>query len=408
MKKVLINAYACSPIKGSEESVGWSWAINVARKGYRVWCITNFEDKEAILAEKSKLNLPNLEFVFVHLKNGLDKMLFNPSSKKIYLHYYLWRTKACSVALELHSKIKFDIGHHVSYGSFQQGTYLWNLKGIKIIFGPVGGGQEAMPEFRDCFGSAWKFERIRSIISKLTLKYSSSLRNTITKSDHILVTNFDTERMLKDTKMPLRNDSFLVLDNAVPDSMLNINYVSKNPRSTLQLLWVGRLLPRKGIKLVLHSLSLLPENLNYKITIIGGGEQFSLIDGWIKEYGLNPARLNIVGQVPYSDVINYYQNADVFVFCSLRDSCPAQLNEAMAFGIPIITLNIHGSAFVPDECGIKVTPTTRLETALKISEAIKKFYEDYEYRKNCSINAFNFAKTNTWAKKIELITSKFY
>ncbi|HVG13509.1 MAG TPA: glycosyltransferase family 4 protein [Chitinophagaceae bacterium] len=408
MKKILISAYGCSPVKGSEEHIGWSWAVNVAKKGYHVWCITNFEDKEAILLEKNRLGLANLEFVFVELDRGLDKKLFDPSSKKVYIHYYLWRKKASSVAKELHKKLSFDVVHHVSYGSLQQGTYLWQLKNTKIIFGPVGGGQEALAEFKEYFGPAWKFEVIRTAISKYTLKYSSNLKNTIRYADHILVTNDDTRRMVKETNIPLKNEPVLVLDSAIPDKMLNFEYVARSSEGPLQLLWTGRLLPRKGLKLIFHSLSFLPKDLDYKLTIIGGGEQFHLLDEWIKEYGLDTAKLNIVGQIPYTEVSNYYKQADVFLFCSLRDSHPTQLNEAMAFGIPIITLNIHGSAQVPDACSIKINPTTKEETARKISEAIIKFHKDTEYRKGCAVNAFNYAKTNTWAKKIDLVTDKFY
>lgn len=52
--------------KGSEEVIGWSWAINVARKGYNVWCITNFENKDAVLAEKNSLGLTTLNSYLSH------------------------------------------------------------------------------------------------------------------------------------------------------------------------------------------------------------------------------------------------------------------------------------------------------------------------------------------------------
>src|SRR6185295_17943630 len=109
MKKVLLSAYACSPIRGSEPGNGWSWALNLALQGYEVWCLTNVEDKEATQIELQKLGLPNLNIVFVELALNLDKMLLNTSSKTIYLHYYLWRKKAAGIALKLHKKMRFDV-----------------------------------------------------------------------------------------------------------------------------------------------------------------------------------------------------------------------------------------------------------------------------------------------------------
>ncbi|MFL5746048.1 MAG: hypothetical protein ACJ751_15345, partial [Niastella sp.] len=60
MKKVLLSAYACSPIRGSEPGNGCSWALNLALQGYDVWCLTNVEDREATDEELQKLELPNL------------------------------------------------------------------------------------------------------------------------------------------------------------------------------------------------------------------------------------------------------------------------------------------------------------------------------------------------------------
>jgi len=409
MKKVLLSAYACSPIRGSEPGNGWSWSLNLALQGYEVWCLTNVEDKEATIAELQQLGLPNLHLVFVELSFNLDKTLLNTSSKTIYLHYYLWRRKAARVAMQLHKEKHFDVAHHVTFGSFQQGTFLWKLKDTRIIFGPVGGGQEALPAFKEYFGPAWRIERIRSLISKLSIKFSANLRNTVTCSDHILVTNQDTANIVQKIKTAQPNNVHLILDNAIPLSMQHIQYIERKPGKQLNLLWVGRMLPRKGLNLILHALSLVPEAVDYTFTIVGGGEQYELLEGWIAQYGLDPKRLRILGQIPFHEVVHHYEQADVFIFCSLRDSCPAQLNEAMAFGLPVITLDIHGSSLaVSNDCGIKIKPTTKENTALDIAGAIIRLYEDTELRKKCSLNAYNYAKSNTWERKVHLITSQFY
>jgi glycosyltransferase involved in cell wall biosynthesis len=409
MKKVLLSAYACSPIRGSEPGNGWSWALNLALQGYDVWCLTNVEDKEATDAEVGKLGLPNLHIVYVTLPFNLDKRLLNASSKTIYLHYYLWRKKASRIARQLHNEKHFDVAHHVTFGSFQQGTFLWKLKNTRIIFGPVGGGQEALPAFKEYFGQAWRIERIRSLISKLSIKFSTNLKNTVTRSNTILVTNQDTANIVQQIKTGQPHNVHLILDNAIPLSMQHIDYIDRQPGEKINLLWVGRMLPRKGLNLILHALSMVPEHVDYTFTIVGGGEQFQFLDGWIDQYGLDRKRLKILGQIPFNEVVHHYEQADVFIFCSLRDSCPAQLNEAMAFGLPVITLDLHGSSLaVSSDCGIKVKPTTKEETALGIAKAVTRLYEDTGFRKKCSLNAYKYAKSNTWERKVHLITSQFY
>jgi glycosyltransferase involved in cell wall biosynthesis len=408
-KKILLSAYACSPVKGSEPGNGWSWATNLARLGYEVWCFSNVQEMHIVQKAKEDQGLHNLHFVFVSLPFRLDKNFMNYDSKKVYLHYFLWQRKAARVAAKMHSEIKFDIGQHVSFGSLQQGTFLWKIKGIKRIFGPVGGGQEALPVLKEYFGKAWKIEKIRSAISRWSVKRSSHLRNTILSSDHVLVTNKDTEDLVKTIKGHNPDKIHFVPDTAVPPAMEGIEFISRPAKKTIELLWVGRFLPRKGLNLVLNALAYVSPDVDYRFTIVGGGEQFHLLDEWIATYKVDRQKLNIVGQIPFAEVKEYYRRSDVFVFCSLRDSFPAQLIEAMSFSLPLIVLDIHGSSIgVPDNCGIKVPVVTKEDTLKGIAAAINKMCSDSEYRQQCSHSAHEHSRQSTWKNKVDYVTSKFY
>jgi glycosyltransferase involved in cell wall biosynthesis len=383
--------------------------MNLAKKGYQVWCFTNIEDEKEILAEKEKLQLQNLHMVFVRLSHNLDKHLLNTDSKKIYFHYLLWQKKAATVAKKMHEEIHFNIGHHVTFGSLQQGTFLWKLKNIKIIFGPVGGGQEALPVLKEYFGDAWKIEKLRNFISKWTIKYNSNFKNTILKANHILVTNDDTLQMVKKVKNHQESKINFVPDTAVPPSMNDIEFIEKPTHPKLNLLWVGRFLPRKGLNLILDALQYVDASVDYSLTIVGGGEQYHLLDGWIEKYKIDRSKLTITGQIPFVKVIEYYRQSDVFIFCSLRDSFPAQLTEAMAFSLPVIVMDIHGASIgVPENCGIKVKVTTKENTIKGVAAAIEKMYTDLPYRKQLATNAFRYAKNNTWQNKVDMVTEKFY
>ncbi|WP_298488588.1 glycosyltransferase [uncultured Maribacter sp.] len=409
MKKVLLSAYACSPFRGSEWNVGWSWATGLAQKGYKVFCVINVEDQEDCEKEKKRLQLHNLTFVPIGLSYNLDKYLLNNSSKTIYLHYYLWKKKAANSIQKLHKKECFAIAHHVSYGSFQQGSPLYKLENCKIIFGPVGGGQMALPIFKPYFGTSWRIEIIRKYVSKFHMRYNHSLKATLKKATIILTANQETTALLKTSKFYKEGSDFYVSDSALPVRFEKNTFTPKLAKKEFRILWVGRLLARRGLELSLKSLSYLPDSIPYRLIIVGDGEQANKIDCWITKYQLDKTKIEHLGWVAYDQMHQEYKNADILLFCPLRDTAGLQATEAMGFGLPVITLNISGMrTIVPSNCGIKIDPTTTNGTAKDIALAIEQMYKDEDFRKKASENAFNEAIQNTWKRKIDRITRKFY
>ena len=409
MKKVLLSAYACSPFKGSEYSVGWSWATGLAKKGFQVWCLTNTEDYEDCVNEKIKLKLDNLHFIPVKLSFALDKLLLKNSSKVIYAHYYLWKKKGAKLAMKLQKQHKFEIAHHVSYGSLQQGSSLYKLKNCKIIFGPVGGGQMALPIFKPYFGMAWGTEILRKYISCYLMRFNSSLNLTLKKADVLLTVNQETEDLLKSSKYYKGGRDFQVSDSALPVQFEKNVFHEKVRTSRLKLLWVGRLIPRRGLQLSLKALSYLPASVKYQLVIVGDGKQRKYLNHWLKKYNLDSSDIIFKGWIPYDQLHQEYETADVMLFCPLRDTAGLQATEAMGFGLPVITLGISGMrTIVPDNCGIKIDPTSTNGTVKDIAKAIERMYVDYDFRKTAAKNAYEEAINNTWTNKIDKVTSQFY
>lgn len=266
----------------------------------------------------------------------------------------------------------------------------------------------ALPIFKPYFGQAWKTEILRGLVSKLLLRFNTSFRNTIRKADTVLTINKETEHLLKTSGL-FNGKSEMMIDAAIPPSYEAMRYSEKEMNGTLNILWIGRLIPRKGINLSLKALSFLPKDMPYKLTIVGGGEQEHLIEGWIDEYGLDASKINQKGKIPFSEVADEYRKADVMLFCSLRDTAGNQVLEAMTYSLPVIVLNISGMVnMVPDDCGIKVDPSTTEGTPQDIAKAVEELYSNTKFRKTASLNAYNHAMKTTWENKIELVTSKYY
>jgi glycosyltransferase involved in cell wall biosynthesis len=144
-----------------------------------------------------------------------------------------------------------------------------------------------------------------------------------------------------------------------------------------------------------------------KLTIVGDGPMGSKLKKLLKE-PLLKKRVEWWGQVPWLNVRESYISSDAFLFTSLRDSCPAQLLEAMAFGLPIITLNHHGPRdLVPNSAGIKVEIGSLATTVERLANGVEHLYKFPEQRVAMGRIGYEFAKQHKWSHKAKLI-SKLY
>ncbi|OKL38803.1 glycosyltransferase family 4 protein [Pontibacter flavimaris] len=399
--KLLLSAYACEPNRGTELGNGWNWALNNARLGHDVWCLTTVEGRESIEKEVERLALPNLHIVFVELPAWVDKLF--EYHLGFYPHYMYWQQRAYQKAKELDEKVNFDLVHHVTIGSLQMGTALWRLN-KPLIFGPTGGGQEAPRAFKKYFYSSWKTEVMRKIISELLLTFNPNARRAMQHASLVLTTNQDTYDMAQ--RIGALNPR-MFLDTSLPEDFYPEAYPERIPEETLKILWVGRLFARKGLPLVLEALSQLRPDVKYELTILGDGPMHDYVPRWIEEYKLQ-GKVNWKGQVPWDEVKRAYTSHDLFLFCSLRDSSAAQFLEAMAYGLPIITLDLHGARnLVPDDAGIKVPVSTANETVKAIAAAVEKLYDQPLLRRQMGMNGYKFSKSQTWTLKTQHI-NEFY
>ena len=401
MKKVLLSVYACEPNKGSEPGNGWNWAINLANLGYEVHCLTLRSNSPAI---ETYPKPDNLHFHYVQLPLKLQ-VIYRLSQATLYLHYVLWQWIAYKKGKTLHKKFRFDVVQHISWGSIQMGSFLYKLN-APFIFGPAGGGQKAPEAFKGYFLDHWASEVKREKVSRWLIKHNPACKNMLCNSYAVLASNNESFQLAKSIGA---ENCYLTIDHALPKSFFPENFIAKAPvLGTLKLLWVGRFMPRKGLLLLLDVMIELKKYQNITLTVVGDGEMMNAVIDRIRANGLE-STVTLTGLVDFSRVREYYSSHDVFSFTSLRDSCPAQLTEALAFGMPVVTINLHGQAFVVnDDIGIRCmcdTPEIAIE---ELAKAIIYLYNNPARVTQMSTAAHEYAKKQTWPEKVSALVKQYY
>lgn len=394
--KIFLSAYACWPRQGSEPNTGWNWVQFMAQQGHEIWLLTHPCGRQAVEAECKKF--PLIHPVFVEapaLPLHLDRLA------ERRMGYFGWQAAAYRAAREILRQHPIELAHHVTYGSLHGGSQLWKLP-IPFIFGPVGGGQTAPPAFFKYYRDAGVFETARTLLTK-SLRCFPPAVSAVRQAALVLATNTDTLQLVR--RMGARRAE-LFIDFGVPDGYVPATCpVRTADHAELKLLWVGRLVPRKAVRLALEALAQVPAAVPVHLTIIGSGPQEAQLPGWIAELGL-AARVDYTGGLPWVKVQDYFRTYDALVFSSLRDSTGMQMAEAMAQAMPVIGLDHQGVRdVVPDGGGIRVPVTTPAQTVAGLTAAIIYLQQQPAERIRMGAVAWQRAREFEWTPRAQKTTT---
>jgi glycosyltransferase involved in cell wall biosynthesis len=188
----------------------------------------------------------------------------------------------------------------------------------------------------------------------------------------------------------------LGVDSVFPDQR---ELLRRDSEKYVRLLWCGRLVPTKNFGLILHALLKLPSDINWDMRVVGAGK---LLTFWEKKVGQLGLERNIefLGEMDYSEVNEQYLWADVLLFPSLREGLAMVIIEAMAHGLPIIALDLHGASVILDSsCAILVQVGNKAQLVEDFSSAITKLATDPELRRKMGEAArTNVEKNYLWKR----------
>lgn len=232
------------------------------------------------------------------------------------------------------------------------------------------------------------------------------IREKVHESKFIRVISYFCQSQLMRESNPMNWDKFNIARCGVNlEQFKAIKTKTKN--EILNITCVGRLTPSKGQMILVKTAKLLKDKkMKFKLTLVGGGEDFEIIQEALKKMGLSDC-VNLTGPVSHDRVKEILSTSDVFVLPSFAEGVPVALMEAMAMEIPVISTKITGiHELIEDKVdGFLVEASNEIQLGDLLSDIIagkidlnkikenarKKVVEKYDINKNINqmIEMFN-------------------
>ena len=335
-------------------------ATHLAARGIEVHVLVAKRNQEPIEAGLRLNPVPNLHFTYVPVP-------YDWAKKSEAIHYMCWQLAALNAARELAGRFRFQVAHHVTYASVHVPSQLWRL-GIPVVLGR-GRRSDRSGKDVEVLRSGETPEQMRSALTK-ALKWSPLHRHWLKQMSFVLAANQDTLHIVR--ALGCKNTSLMC------DTAISADYFAHGPRSfeelsgAFKLLWVGRMLTRKALPLALDAVREVRQNVT--LTIAGDGIDPSVVHQMIRDRNLQHRVFWKGSRLTGTELRTAYAEHDAMLFTSLRDSFGSQVLEAMAMGLPIITLDLHGAHdWVPNDASLKAEVGTPEETVRNFADAIEKY-----------------------------------
>jgi glycosyltransferase involved in cell wall biosynthesis len=282
-----------------------------------------------------------------------------------------WRTpvKYASFAIRAWGQSltrRFDVVHvHYAYPT-AIGAWVALRRGAKLVITAHGGDVNEM----------------------LPRRAPQATRRAFLRADHIIAVSSDIERKLRDR-----------LGDACPEiSVANMGVDTSRfrhapataPGRPARLLFVGQLIERKGVDVLLRAASRLP--MDWRLEVVGNGLCRAALVALSGELAL-AGRVTFHGALPPERLPGLYREADLFVGPSREEPLGLVFLEAAASGCPLVATGIGGirELFTDEDTALLVPP----DDAEALAAAMGRVLTDFDLRTRLVEGALAVALQNS-------------
>lgn len=401
MMNYLISAYSVNPYKGSEDSIGWNWVLQYEKnykEGDRIILLTKKFNEKDTRKGLEEFNIQHVELVIVDVPNVLNWFREKHSAFH-HMYYILWQHWAWLWVK--HSGIRFDVIHHVTMNDYRIPSEMYKAKGAKVIWGPMGGAQ-VTPRPLKVYEKNQLVASFREFVNK-SCSWNPFYKKALRSYYKIYCINNETQKQISRI---VGKDVPLMPKLALRDEYKNLP-IRKGNNDILKIVFVGRLIGKKGIAFLVDALSLMPTDMNWELLIFGDGDDHALIEKQIADSGIGK-NVKLMGNRPLNQIAEAYQQADVFVLPSLRETSGNVLLEAMAYAVPIVAFDTSFCRLLKEvDCGVFINTEQALDNIKEdYCKAIVTLGQDKELAKQMGMNGYKYVNSKlTWDEKYRIIVN---
>lgn len=414
--KVLLIIEQCNPGWASVPLVGYKFFQEISKR----------VDVTLVTHERNKKNLSqihtNNQIVYISESQGL-KQYYQLIKKIVFkgrMNWPIYHTLMYPFYAEFNRKTyqqfkdkilnqEYDLVHVMTPMIPRYPVKLIEVcQQTPFILGPVNGGIPFPPGFKDkARQESAELNFLRTLGRKLIPGYTKTYR----QADKVLMGSTYTFQNIKNLFNLPDEQVQLFYENGIDKAFIASFPQSKSLNSqTLQLLFVGRLVPYKCADILIEAVNQLKPSIKQQVqlTIVGDGSEKASLERKVSALNLEQI-ITFTGWVEQQQTLNYYRQADIFCFPSIREFGGAVVLEAMACGLPCLVANYGGiGEYVTTETGFKIDPISRDYLRQELTEKIELLAENPHLRKQMSEKARERVEEFTWENKAEKMVELYH
>ncbi|MBM2294564.1 glycosyltransferase [Sulfitobacter pseudonitzschiae] len=403
--RILLLAYSISPTRGSEYSVGWNHVKHLSEfcdltvlyglAGPHMGDLEEIEDYLRINGEMKNVN-------FVPIRpNGLARFLNAPNRAgflvySFYLAYRIWHLQAAQVARARINSDRIDLIHYLCPIGYREPSFLWKLD-KPFIWGPIGG----LTPTRHLKGAPrpWKAlakVKLKNLVNRINLAVAHRVSRALASADTVIAATSENQKILQERfgVTPILMSENAISEKSIASKALHI-CVKKEP---VRLIWIGSLDWRKSPDLLLDAMNAVGIS-DWTLDIVGTGALRSHVEAQANELGL-VRQVTFHGNIPRTKVQELLHRADLHLITSMGEGTPTTIWEAMAAGVPTLTLDHCGMHdVVCGNCGVRIALTDYVGTRDRIANTIVGLINDRSALLRLTEGVVTCRSQHLWSKR---------